>query len=97
MRDLNTVGLKSVAESKRGTMMGNPRPGYGRVVSGIYEPQGSSGYGRFRPQMGSFKYPNFRGRNRVGCTYSYRGVHRAGVWVKIIASLRLMVLSESGR
>ncbi len=31
MRDLNSVGLKSAAESKRDTKMGNSRPNYGRA------------------------------------------------------------------
>ncbi len=38
MRDLNTVGLKGAADSKRNKMMGSPRPGYGRV-NRVYEPK----------------------------------------------------------
>ncbi len=44
MRDLNTVGLKSVAESKRDVKMGSSRPSYGRA--GNYGTQGHIEYGR---------------------------------------------------
>ncbi len=44
MRDLNTVGLKGAAESKRGKMMGSPRPSYGRA--GNYEYRGLYDHGR---------------------------------------------------
>ncbi len=44
MRDLNTVGLKSVAESKRDVKMGSPLHSYGRAR--IYGTQGSIEYGR---------------------------------------------------
>ncbi len=44
MRDLNAVGLKSVAESKRNVKMGSPRPSYGRA--GNYGTQGRIKYGR---------------------------------------------------
>ncbi len=55
MRDLNTVGLKGAADSKRDKMMGSPRPGYGRV-NRVYEPQGSYGYGgRLGPPIGGRK------------------------------------------
>ncbi len=43
MRDLNTVGWKSVAESNRVIMMGSPRPSYGRA--GNYGTQGRIEYG----------------------------------------------------
>ncbi len=39
MRDLNTVGQKSVTESKRDVNMGNPRPSCGRA-QGITESKG---------------------------------------------------------
>ncbi len=58
MRDLNTVGLNSAAESERDKMMGSPRPGYGRV-NRIYEPQELYGYGRLgSPTGGRKKYRN---------------------------------------
>ncbi len=44
MRDLNIVGQKSVAESKRDVMMGSPRPSYGRARN--YGTQGRIDYGR---------------------------------------------------
>ncbi len=44
MRDLNPVGQKSVAESKRDVKMGSPRPSYGRARN--YVTQGRSEYGR---------------------------------------------------
>ncbi len=44
MRDLNTVGLKSVAESKRDEKMGSPRPSYGRA--GKYVNYGRYEHGR---------------------------------------------------
>ncbi len=44
MRDLNTVGQKSVAESKRDVKMGSPRPSYGRARN--YGTQGRNEYGR---------------------------------------------------
>ncbi len=44
MRDLNTVGLKSVAESKRNVKMGSPRPSNGRT--GNYGTLGRIEYGR---------------------------------------------------
>ncbi len=44
MRDLNIVGQKSVAESKRDVMMGSPRPSYGRARN--YGTQGRNEYGR---------------------------------------------------
>ncbi len=44
MRDLNTVGLKSVAETKRDVKMESPRSSYGRARS--YGTQGSIVYGR---------------------------------------------------
>ncbi len=48
MRDLNTVGWKSVAESERDVKMGSPRPSYGRA--GNYETQGRTEYGRLGGQ-----------------------------------------------
>ncbi len=48
MRDLNTVGWKSVAESKRDVKMGSPRPSYGRA--GNYGTQGRTEYGRLGGQ-----------------------------------------------
>ncbi len=44
MRDLNTVGQKSVAENKRDVKMGSPRPSYGRARN--YGTQGRNEYGR---------------------------------------------------
>ncbi len=44
MRDLNTVGWKSVAESERDVKMGSHRPSYGRA--GNYGTQGRTEYGR---------------------------------------------------
>ncbi len=44
MRDLNTVGQKSVAESKRDVKMGSPRPSYGRARNDVT--QGRNEYGR---------------------------------------------------
>ncbi len=44
MRDLDTVGQKSVTESKRKVKMGSPRPSYGRARN--YGAQGRNGYGR---------------------------------------------------
>ncbi len=38
MSDLNTVGLKSVAENKKDVKMGGPRPSYGQA--GDYVNQG---------------------------------------------------------
>ncbi len=44
MRDLNIVGQKSVAESKRDIKIGSPRPSYGRARN--YGTQGRNEYGR---------------------------------------------------
>ncbi len=44
MRDLNTVGLKSIAESKRGVKIGGPQPSYGRARN--YGTQGRNEFGR---------------------------------------------------
>ncbi len=44
MRNLNTVGQKGVAESKRDVKMGSPRPSYGRARN--YGTQGRDEYGR---------------------------------------------------
>ncbi len=44
MRDMNTAGLKSVAESKRDVKMGSSRPSYGRA--GNYGTQGRIQHGR---------------------------------------------------
>ncbi len=44
MRDLNTVGQKSVAESKRDIKVESTRPSYGRARN--YGTQGRNEYGR---------------------------------------------------
>ncbi len=46
MRDLNTVGQKSVTESKSDVKMGSPRPSYGRARN--CGTQGRNEYGRLR-------------------------------------------------
>ncbi len=48
MRDLNAVGLKGVAESKRDVKMGGPRPSYGRAGNDVN--QGRYEHGRLGTQ-----------------------------------------------
>ncbi len=61
----------------RDLTMRSPRPSYGRV-SGIYDPQGSTRYGRLGSLTGGQIYHNSYTRERVSikCMYMYRGVHR---------------------
>ncbi len=73
--------------------MRSSRPMEGRARN--YGYQESLSDDRLRPQMGGFKHPNLR--VRVECNYSNRGVHGFRVWVRIIANLRLIVLSQSER
>ncbi len=56
MRDLNTVGLKSVAESKRNVKMGGPRPSYGPAGNDVN--QGHYEHGRLGDQGIGPKYLN---------------------------------------
>ncbi len=74
MRDLNTVGQKGVAESKRDVKMGSPRPSYGRVRN--YGTQGRNEYGRLgRPGL----VPNY--------VYSYSKVF--GLEYIVITSIKV--------
>ncbi len=61
MRNLNTVGQKGAAESKRDVKMGSPRPSYGRARND--GTQGRNEYGR----LGGLGIgPNYVNSYRVG-------------------------------
>ncbi len=63
-------------------MMRSPRTGYGRV-NGIYDTQGSTGYGRLGLLTEGRIHHNSHMNVRIECNYIIKGVHRVKASIKV--------------
>ncbi len=67
----------------------NPRPSYGRV-GGIYDPQGSTRYGRLGPLTGGLSHQNSYMEAEDGLT---KGGHPESALVRLIAGMGMVMTS----